>query len=121
MVPITLNMRVQGYVAMHLPMTLLLERRDALLNILYLLFSLFLLIMLAIIPVFSLMIYRPLRKIIQGADAFASGDLKYNIPLEKEDELGYLALTLNYMSDELEDVYKRQIPPLLKHSSDLLT
>ena len=102
MVPITLNMRVQGYVAIHLPMTLLLERRDSLLNILYLLFSLFLLIMLAIIPVFSLMIYRPLRKIIQGADAFASGDLQYNIPLEKEDELGYLALTLNYMSDELD-------------------
>ena len=102
MVPVTLNMRVQGYVAIHLPMTVLLERRDALLNIMYLLFSLFLLIMLAIIPVFSLMIYRPLRKIIQGADAFASGDLKYNIPLEKEDELGYLAMTLNYMSDELD-------------------
>lgn len=102
MVPITLNMRVQGYVAIHLPMYVLLEQRDALLNILYLLFSLFLLIMLAIIPVFSLMIYRPLKKIILGADAFASGNLKYNIPLEKEDELGYLALTLNYMSDELE-------------------
>lgn len=102
MVPTTLNMRVQGYVAVHLPMDVLFEQRDSLLNILYLLFSLFLLIMLAIIPVFSLMVYRPLRKIIQGADVFASGDLNYNIPLEKEDELGYLALTLNYMSDELE-------------------
>ena len=36
------------------------------------------------------MIYRPLRTIIQGADAFASGNLEYNIPLEKEDEMGYL-------------------------------
>ena len=102
MVPVTLNMRVQGYVTMHLPMTVLYEQRDELLNILYLLFFLFLLIMLAIIPVFSLMIYRPLRTIIQGADAFASGNLEYNIPLEKEDEMGYLAMTLNYMSDELE-------------------
>ena len=102
MVPVTLNMRVQGYVAMHLPMTSLYEQRDEFLNILYLLFFLFLLIMMAIIPVFSLMIYRPLRTIIQGADAFASGNLEYNIPLEKEDEMGYLALTLNYMSDELE-------------------
>lgn len=102
MVPVTLNMRVQGYVAMHLPMTSLYEQRDEFLNILYLLFFLFLLIMMAIIPVFSLMIYRPLRTIIQGADAFASGNLEYNIPLEKEDEMGYLAMTLNYMSDELE-------------------
>lgn len=102
MVPVTLNMHVQGYVTMHLPMTALYEQRDELLNILYLLFFLFLLIMLAIIPVFSLTIYRPLRTIIQGADAFASGNLEYNIPLEKEDEMGYLAMTLNYMSDELE-------------------
>lgn len=102
MVPITRNMNVEGYVAVHLPMSVLKEQQDSLMNIIHLLFLLFLIIMMMIIPVFTLMIYRPLRKIIQGADAFASGNLKYNIPLEKEDELGYLALTLNYMSDELD-------------------
>lgn len=102
MVPVTRNMSVESYVAMHLPMRVLQEQHDALMNMIYILFLLFLLIMMAIIPVFSLMIYRPLRKIIQGADAFAAGNLKYNIPLEKEDELGYLAGTLNYMSDELD-------------------
>ena len=55
-----------------------------------------------IIPIFYIMINRPLKKIIQGANTFASGNLKYNIPLDKEDELGYLAMTLNYMSDELD-------------------
>ena len=58
--------------------------------------------MMLIIPVFYFMINRPLKKIIHGANTFASGDLKYNIPLDKEDELGYLAMTLNYMSDELD-------------------
>ena len=102
MVPVTLNMDIKGYVAIHLPMTVIYEQRDHILNILYILFFIFLAILAAIIPIFSFMIYRPLKKIIQGADAFASGDLKYNIPLDKEDELGYLALTLNYMSDELD-------------------
>ena len=102
MVPVTKNMSVHGYVAIHLPMSILQQEHDSLMNLIYVLFLLFLLIMLAIIPVFSLMIYHPLRKIIQGADAFASGNLKYNIPLEKEDEMGYLAATLNYMSDELD-------------------
>lgn len=83
MVPVTRNMSVESYVAMHLPMRVLQEQHDALMNMIYILFLLFLLIMMAIIPVFSLMIYRPLRKIIQGADAFAAGNLKYNIPLEK--------------------------------------
>ncbi len=102
MVPVTLYMQVEGYVAMHLPASTLYQQRDDILNMIYILFFFFLLILAVIIPVFSFMIYRPLKKIIQGADAFASGNLKYNIPLEKEDELGYLALTLNYMSDELD-------------------
>src|SRR5699024_7311159 len=102
MVPVTLNMSVNGYVAIHLPMSVIYEQRDDILNIIYIVFFVFLAILAAIIPVFSFMIYRPLKKIIQGADAFASGNLKYNIPLDKEDELGYLALTLNYMSDELD-------------------
>ena len=66
MVPVTRNMSVESYVAMHLPMRVLQEQHDALMNMIYILFLLFLLIMMAIIPVFSLMIYRPLRKIIQG-------------------------------------------------------
>lgn len=102
MVPVTINMHVEGYIAMHLPMTVLYHQRDNLLNTVYILFLLFLGIMLLIIPVFYFMINRPLKKIIQGANAFASGNLKYNIPLDKEDELGYLAVTLNYMSDELD-------------------
>lgn len=102
MVPVTANMRVKGYIAIHLPMSLLYKQRDSLLNNIYILFLLFLGIMLLIIPVFYFMINRPLKKITQGANAFASGNLKYNIPLNTEDELGYLALTLNYMSDELD-------------------
>lgn len=102
MVPVTLRMHVTGYVAMHLPMEILYRQKNELLNNIYILLLIFLLIMTAIIPVFSLIIYRPLKKIIKGADAFASGNLKYNIPLEKEDEMGYLALTLNYMSSELD-------------------
>lgn len=102
MVPVTVNMHVKGYIAMHLPMSSVYQQRDNLLNTVYILFLLFLGIMLLIIPVFYFMINRPLKKIIQGANTFASGNLKYNIPLDKEDELGYLAMTLNYMSDELD-------------------
>lgn len=102
MVPVTINMDIKGYIAMHLPMSVLYHQRDGLLNTIHILFLLFLGIMMLIIPVFYFMINRPLKKIIQGANTFASGNLKYNIPLDKEDELGYLAMTLNYMSDELD-------------------
>ena len=54
------------------------------------------------------MVYRPLKKIIAGADQFASGNLKHNIPVYTRDEMGYLALTLNYMSDELNKMEEYQ-------------
>ena len=93
MVPVTINMQVKGYVAMLLPMSVLYQQRDSLLDTIHILFLLCLGIMMLIIPVFYIMINRPLKKIIQGANTFASGNLKYNIPLYKEDELGYLAMT----------------------------
>lgn len=102
MVPVTVGVHVEGYIAMHLPMTIIRQQRDQLVNILHIVYFVLLLILSAILPIFYSMVYRPLNKIIRGADQFASGNLKYNIPLEKEDELGYLALTLNYMSDELD-------------------
>ena len=60
MVPVTLNMSVNGHVAIHLPMSVIYEQRDDILNIIYIVFFVFLAILAAIIPVFSFMIYRPL-------------------------------------------------------------
>ena len=38
---------------------------------------------------------------IKGADAFAEGNFSYKIPVHKNDEIGYLAASLNYMANEL--------------------
>lgn len=37
----------------------------------------------------------------QGASEYANGDLSYRIPVKSEDEMGYLAKTLNYMADRI--------------------
>lgn len=62
MVPVTINMQVKGYIAMHLPMSVLYQQRDYLLNTIHILFLIFLSIMMIIIPVFYFMINRPLKK-----------------------------------------------------------
>ena len=46
-------------------------------------------------------VYIPIRKMIKGADAFAEGNFSYKIPVHKNDEIGYLAASLNYMANEL--------------------
>ena len=50
---------------------------------------------------YSHYIRKPLTKIMKGASEYAGGNLEYKIDVVSEDEMGYLANTLNYMSDEL--------------------
>ena len=42
-----------------------------------------------------------MEQIIKGASEYANGDLSYRIPVKSEDEMGYLAKTLNYMADKI--------------------
>ena len=66
------------------------------------------LLSLIILIVFQRIVYSPLRKITNGAKAYAEGDLKYEIKVHSNDEMGYLAATLNYMSDKLDDTENYQ-------------
>lgn len=117
MVPVTWKMSIQGYVAIHLPLSVLEEQERTIMNIIYLLSLLLILVMFLMVALFSVLVYRPLKKIITGADCFASGNLKHNIPVHTHDELGYLALTLNYMSDELDKTgeYQRKFVSNVSH------
>lgn len=101
MAPITSGLAPSGYVTMHLPLTVVYAEREALLMQVYLLAGIIFLLFSVILGLLSFRIYRPLRKITEGAKEYAAGNLTYTIPVTSNDEMGYLATTLNYMSDEL--------------------
>lgn len=52
--------------------------------------------------------YFPLQKITEGANEYAAGNLEYRIDLNTRDEMGYLAVLLNYMSGELNKLEEYQ-------------
>ncbi len=99
--PITNNMNIKGYIAIHYPLSKLRAEREKILSSVYLMCALFLLLSLLILFVLDWTIYRPLKKITAGVNEFSSGNLSYNIPVDTEDEMGYLAAALNDMSDQL--------------------
>ena len=101
MVPVSSNMKIRGYVAIHLPMSQLYQERESLLAQTHILFLILFALFLSILVVLALVVNRPLKKIIHGAQEYAAGNLTYNIPVHSNDEMGYLARTLNYMSDDL--------------------
>lgn len=99
--PVTANMTVKGYVVVHYPMRNIYNKREQILSSVYIVYLIFFALSLLILGFFSISVYSPLRKIMTGANEFAAGHLDYNIPVETHDEMGYLAASLNYMSDEL--------------------
>lgn len=106
--PITGNYNTYGYVLIHLPMSQISASQNGVLNILYVSAASIFVLSLIILLVFAQTVYIPLRKITEGATQYAAGHLDYRIKVNTHDEMGYLADTLNFMSDELNKMEEYQ-------------
>ena len=117
MVPVTSDFRINGYVAIHIPLQDVYQQRESLLARIDFLFLLVFGLSFVILIFFSLVVYRPLKKIINGAKEYASGNLTHKIDVKSHDEMGYLASTLNYMSGELNKTgeYQRKFVANVSH------
>lgn len=106
--PITGNYNTYGYVLIHLPLSRIQDAGNDILNIVYLTALIIFALSLVIILVFTKTVYFPLKKITEGANQYAAGNLTYQLSLNSHDEMGYLAAALNYMSDELNKMEEYQ-------------
>lgn len=93
---------IKGYVFLHYPMQLIYNDRSTFQEVLVFMF----LLLYGGAAMFLILLYRsrihkPLQQIVNGASEFGSGNLSYKIPIKTDDEMGYLANSLNYMADKL--------------------
>lgn len=115
--PITSEMTTRGYVSIHYPISSLYQERSGILLIMQLLFLCIYVLTFLLIFIYRRYIHRPLEQITKGASEYANGNLSYRIPVNSEDEMGYLANTLNYMSDKLNrnGEYQRKFISNISH------
>lgn len=115
--PITGNYNIYGYVLVHLPIQQIQEESNNSLDVVYMSAGIIFVLSLIILLVFTQTVYVPLKKITEGANQYAAGNLEYHIEQNSRDEMGYLAATLNYMSDELNkmEVYQRNFIANVSH------
>lgn len=106
--PITGNFNTYGYVVLHIPLSKVQADQNRILNIVYLTSVILFLLSLIILLVFTQIVYVPLKRITAGAMEYADGNLDYSIRVQTNDEMGYLADTLNYMSSELNKMEEYQ-------------
>ena len=99
--PITSDFKIRGYVIIHLPSDVIQRQADSMLNISYIQLVILIILSLIILLIFTEYVYRPLRRIITAAEQYALGNMYFPAPVEREDELGYLAASLGYMADTI--------------------
>ena len=99
--PITSSYMVKGYVVIHCDMNDIQESCNSMLNISYITLVILLLLSLIILIFFTEMVYIPLRKITYATEQYAAGNMHYEFQVESNDEIGYLAVCLNYMASQI--------------------
>ena len=105
---ITNNYKVQGYVFLHMPMSAVLSQAEELVDITSLSVVIILMCTFVLIIVFTIIVYRPIRNITKTAECYAKGDFSTQINVNSNDEIGYLADTLNYMASTLNTMEEEQ-------------
>jgi len=115
--PVTNSYVVKGYLLIHKSVSHLEEECKTLLLPVYITAFVIYLLSFSILAAFQFFVYRPLRKITEAAKQYASGNLEYEIPVNTQDEIGYLSASLNYMSTQLKDMddYQKKFVANVSH------
>ena len=115
--PITSGFSTSGYVLFHESVPQIYSQADDYLLPVYLTFVVIFFFSLIILLIFRISVAQPLKAITTAANEYAAGNLKYELKLKSEDEMGYLANTLNYMAHELSrsEDYQRQFIANVSH------
>ena len=115
--PITANFTTYGYVMIHQPVRIVHEARDSVLEVQYIIFLIIFALAFFILLLVRLIVLKPLNRINTAAMEYAQGNLKYELILHSQDEMGQLADTLNYMAHELNhaEEYQRKFISNVSH------
>ena len=106
--PITNDYKVKGYVLVHKPISEILLQSDGIMNLMFSTVCILFVSAIIIIIVFFFFICRPIQKIATTAQQYAKGNFSEKINIQSNDEIGYLANTLNYMATELDTLEEEQ-------------
>lgn len=115
--PVTTGFSTKGYLLIHKPYSSVKEAQYIILRNTYIIvFTIYLLSFIIFLGIHFL-IYRPLKKITDAATQYASGNLDVVIPVNTQDEMGYLSASLNYMSSQLKDMedYQKKFVANVSH------
>lgn len=117
LVPVTKNFSIRGYLIVHQAYSYIEDFRFPLIRNVFFIVVCVILLSLVIFIGLIFFVFRPLRKVTDAALEYASGNLDVKIPVNTQDEMGYLSASLNYMSSQLKDMedYQKKFVANVSH------
>lgn len=106
--PIIIDYKLCGYVLIHKPLSLITYLGDGFLNISYFSLAIISLVAFLLFVTFIYMVYIPIYKITKAAAAYGNGNFDTKLQIHSNDEIGYIAASLNYMASELNTLEEDQ-------------
>lgn len=100
--PITWRYNVKGYIFMHKPIDDIIKLNQDMINVSYISLLIIYLLSFLILIIFTFVVYKPLQKIAKSTSEYSLGNFKPVIHITSNDEIGYIANTLNYMATKLD-------------------
>lgn len=101
-IPITEGYVTLGYVIIHTSLDIIKEQTSSIIGTMYITFGIILILSLIIIIIFTIFVYKPIRRISIAANEYAKGNFTYEgLAIKSENEIGRLASSLNFMANEL--------------------
>lgn len=116
-IPIYDNDTLSGYLILHTAMTEMDKLQSDMMSIIYLPFLVMLLIVVFVLVFFSGTLIRPISKINNAAREYAKGNFEVKTGVKRNDELGELSDSLEYMAGELGklDEYRKNFIANISH------
>lgn len=108
LVPVTHNYHVRGYIAVHTPMSSVIQEKEGYLLAFYITLILLMLLTFIFAAAGWFIVYLPLRRLRRAAGEYAAGNFDYPIAMNRDDELGILSNTMDFMAQALKDADEDQ-------------
>ena len=116
-IPIQTNNEPNGMLMIHATVNQLKDVQRNIINAMYVPFLLLLIASLTFLALVSGKIIRPIKKISAVAEEYSTGNFEARLDIKSKDEIGQLAVTLEYMASELSklDEYRRDFVSNISH------
>lgn len=116
-IPVYANSKLEGFLIMHTSISELDDIQSDMISIMYIPFVAMLLVVVLVLIYFSGTVLRPISKINRTAREYAKGNFDAKTGVNRQDEIGELSDSLEYMADELSklDEYRREFIANISH------